>query len=135
MPCPHPKNMPSAVLIDTNVLLAVAEGFDLFGELEAHYPELELLVMEGTLRELKTLQGRGKGKEKAAARLAEQLVIRQDLNIVPQSDHHVDTALLTAANERDAWIATVDRELQKRAKAQGIPVLTIRKRRLLRPLS
>lgn len=120
------------VLIDTNILLAVADGFDLFGQLQEEYPDLTPAVTQGTLRELKNLKNTGTGAQKRAAALAEQLVSRQHLNIVPQSVTHVDDALLAIATLRGSVIATQDKGLQQRARSAGIRVLAMRGKTLLR---
>lgn len=120
------------VLIDTNLLVAVADGFDLFGQLEQEFPHLTPTIVEGTLNELKTLQNEGTGAEKRAAKLAQELVTRQHLNIVPQSVNHVDDALLALALKTGSVIATQDKALQRRARRERVHVLAMRKKHLLR---
>jgi len=120
------------VFIDTNMLLLVAEGFDLFGQLTQEYPHFTPAIVQGTLRELQTVQTKGTGAEKRAAKLAQELVSRQHLNIVSQSVTHVDDALLALAQETTGVIATQDKGLQQRARRAGIPVLALRGKKLLR---
>ncbi len=121
------------ILLDTNVLLAVADGFDLFGELRTHYPHKTPSIMEGTLGELEKLSTTGTGAQKAAARLALSLVREEHLNMVPHSANHVDTALLEEAQASGAPIVTIDKELLGRAREAGVEALTVRQRRRISP--
>lgn len=126
--------MPRPLFIDTNILLEVPKGFDLFRILEREYPHMEASIVEGTIKELKGLSEKGTGREKRAALLALRLAQEQHLNIVPQSAGYVDAALLAEAQRSGGTIITLDRELQREARKRGIPVLTIRQRRFLRPV-
>ncbi len=114
------------------MLVAVADGFDLFGQLADEFPHFTPAVMQGTIRELKNLQNSGTGAQKRAAKLAQELVSRQHLNIVPQSVTHVDDAILALATQTGSVIVTQDKALQQRARKAKIPVLAMRSKRLLR---
>lgn len=120
--------LPRRVLIDTNILLS-AEETRLFQTLEESYPELEACVLEGTKRELESM-ARGKGGNKAKLALA--LIERQHLNTLSQSVEHVDDALIQEALREPAYLATQDKELQKKALRKGIRVLAIANHRVLR---
>lgn len=119
----------SRVYLDTNILVAVADGVDVLGQLEEEYPHLQACVMERVMDELDDIRRTGTGKQKRAAKLAQQLISQQDLKKVSHSVTHVDDALLAAADKKDV-IVTLDRDLQRRARKQGLRVLTIANHRL-----
>ncbi len=114
------------VLIDTNILMLQQEH-DVLGQLRTEYPHMQLTVLEGTLHELERLTTQGSGADKQKARLAQHLISRQHLNMVPQSNNHVDDALCEYALHNQGIIVTQDKELQRRARAQRIPVLAIKR--------
>ncbi len=102
------------VLLDTNVLLLLAERFDVFEKVrEAMREPYELVVLGSVLKELEKL-AEGNGAEGRAAKLALAVVRKTEaLKIVPGSATYADDALL--ANADGAVICTLDRELQRRA--------------------
>lgn len=112
------------VFLDTSVLLAAGEGRPVLHWITEQRPHLEHATTQGAVKELQTLSEQRRGKRAAAARLAARLAEEQDLYIVQESNNHVDDALLAAAKRHEGCIATLDKELRRRARKQGIPVLT-----------
>lgn len=118
----------NAVYPDTNALITLASQSRLLDALERQLPYREIRILEGVLRELESLAA-SNGKDGRAAKLAAAIVKKQDLKTTGHSQSHVDTALLAVAGEDDV-IITLDKELQKRAKAAGIGVFTIARTQL-----
>lgn len=120
------------VLLDTNIFIAAAQKTPIFQELATEFQHMQPTTLEGVIEELKRLRDEGTRVERRDASVALGILEKQHLNIVPQSIKHVDDALLAYATESGAFLATLDKELQERARRLSIPVLTIKQRRFLR---
>lgn len=110
-------------LADTSFLIFLAEakrGF--MEELEARAPGVTLLVIEPVLEELRALSR----KERRARGAPLALRYAERLARIPHEPGAPDDALLLTAEKRGLGIATLDRELRKRARARGLAVLTAR---------
>jgi rRNA-processing protein FCF1 len=113
------------VLVDTSFLMLCAEaGRDFIRLAEEIIGEpIEPYVTEEILNELKSIAGRG-GRRGRLAVLA--LKIADKMGIIGgEGGVPADTRLLQEAARLKATIATVDLNLMKRAKALGIPVISV----------
>lgn len=115
--------------LDTNVLIAAAQGSSVLYVLDEDYPHFTKATLQGVLTELDELQESGTGAQKRQAVLAKRLITQQDLKVVSHSTTYVDDALLEQASSQDVLV-TLDRALQLRARAKGLRVLTLAKGRL-----
>ena len=115
--------------IDTNMLLVLASGTRVLDLLAEEYPEYEVCVAQGVIKELEHLEKTLRGVNKRAAKLALDVAAQQHLKVVSHSDSHVDDALLALATSKDVLV-TLDKELIKRARKQGLRVLTFANKRL-----
>lgn len=115
--------------IDTNMLLVLASGTRVLDLLAEEYPEYEVCVAQGVIKELEHLAKTLRGVNKRAAKLALDVAAQQHLKVVSHSDSHVDDALLALATSKDVLV-TLDKELIKRARKQGLRVLTFANKRL-----
>lgn len=114
------------VIIDTNVLLAVALfRLDVFSEVErvCDFP-VRLAVLQGSIQELERLSTQERGKFKQAARLALALLHAKRLQVL-KSIGKVDDALVVES-KGGTLVLTQDRELKKRLQK---PYLTIRQKK------
>ena len=114
--------------IDTNALLTLATGSGLLELIHEQLPEYEPTIVSGVLQELQKLAV-GSSKDALAAKLAINIINKQDLKTLTNSTSYVDAALIAVASREDA-IITLDKELQKRARKQHIAVFTIARKRL-----
>ncbi len=111
------------VLMDTSILMYLAETPSSFvDELRAKVGSVEFAVPDAVLRELASLSGSG-GVRGKRARLA--LVYARTLRGLPRGGE-ADDALISLAQEREAYVATLDRELAHSLRRKGIPVATMR---------
>jgi len=114
------------IVLDTNILLAVAQfKVDIFTEIDriCDFPYV-LAVVTGTLDELNKLKKTTKkGKDKAAASLAAQLLVAKNVKVINLPSETVDDALAELSNHLNAMIVTQDKELKKRLKR---PYMTLR---------
>jgi len=119
------------IILDTNFLLIPAQfNIDVFSEIDkiADF-NYELCVLDKTLDELKKIIEQQKGKHKAAAKLALDIVKAKKLMILKTGPGNVDGLLL---EQNDAIIATSDKELIKRLKNRGIKTIRLRQKQYLK---
>ncbi len=117
------------VLLDTSFLLSALKfRVDIYDEIERVIPEKhEIATLDRVTSELEGL-ARGKGSDPC---LALELVSIKKVSIYKGKRIPCDEALLEFAREKRAIICTQDRELRKKAKAQGLRTITIRDRSYL----
>ncbi|MDI6707615.1 MAG: twitching motility protein PilT [Candidatus Thermoplasmatota archaeon] len=110
------------VLVDTNALLAIFQfKLNLEKELDRLLGKYEILVPTCVIQELKKLRAK---HAKSALKLAERY-IKTELN------GKVDNAILELAKEGNIVVATNDRALRKKLRANKIPVVFLRARKKL----
>lgn len=96
----------------------------------------ELSVLDTTIKELEKIK-QHTGKKGKAADLALELVKKMDIQMIATTDKtrekakqtredFFDQALLFAAENRDAWVATTDLELKRKLRKRGIKVVYLR---------
>lgn len=116
--------------LDTNALLTLANGSHVIEAIREQLPTHTICILEGVVQELEKLSV-GSGVDARAAKLAYNIVKKQHLKTATHSQPYVDTALVSVATKNDA-IITLDKELQKRARKESIPVFTIARTRIVR---
>lgn len=106
------------ILVDTNILLAIDQyGFSI-DELSTFGSPV---VISSVLLELRRISRVG-GKDGRAADLALQIIEKLKIPIIETSGN-ADDALIRCATESGDYIATLDKELCRRAKSAEIEVL------------
>lgn len=119
------------VLLDTNFLLQLGKGIDIFTAIDRVMSEpYELCYIDQTLKELKDImdgkaKGRTKGADKFNAKLAFILVQQKGLKKLKSSSEYVDDAIVDLAKE-GVYVATMDVALQKKVNEKGAKVLIAR---------
>lgn len=117
---------PREVLLDTNSLLLPHQSkIDIFAELE-RLGFGKPLVPKPVLRELEVIAARGEPRDRTAARIGMELATTR-CEILP-GEGEVDDLLVKMAVERGLAVATNDKELKKRLKKAGVPLVYPRKR-------
>lgn len=113
------------VILDTNALMLPSQGVDVFSEVERlmHAP-FKFSIVEHTKVELENIVKNQKGKDKAAAKLALQLLDRCE---VIEEPGYVDNAIITRTN-KNTVVVTQDRNLQKRVKEKEGKVIKVRQK-------
>ncbi|MDO8740649.1 MAG: nucleotide-binding protein [Candidatus Woesearchaeota archaeon] len=110
-----------AIILDTNFLTIPAEfKVDIFSEIDRICNfNYSLFVLDKSVEELKKMIETQKGKEKAKARLALQLIENKEISIIKtNSGKTVDDLLVDLSEDRNNIIATQDRELRKQLKGK-----------------
>jgi len=119
------------ILLDTNFLLIPGQfGVDIFEELKKSFgDEIELEVLENSLKELEKVAKTAKGADKDAIKLA--LALIKNINIIKtDKNNHVDDIIVDMA---DRWFAvcTQDIGLRKRLETIGKKVIILRQKKYL----
>jgi len=113
------------VLLDTNFLTIPSKfHIDIFSEIEDIVLKPEFTTIEQVIDELKKIRGKKAGK------LALELVKKFKVKIVYE-EGKTDDALIKYALEKKAVIATNDKELRKKCIGKKIPVIFMRKKKIL----
>jgi len=116
------------IILDTNFLLIPFYfKVDIFSEINrfAHF-KYKLFILDKTIEELEKIMLEQRGKHKAAAKLALELIKVKNIGILKRGEGTVDDLLL---EQSDAIIATSDIELIKKLKDKGIKVIRLRKKK------
>jgi rRNA-processing protein FCF1 len=119
------------IILDTNFLLIPAQfRVDIFSEIEriADF-NYDLCVLDKTIDELKKIMDEQEGKNKAAAKLALDLVKIKKLKILKTEEGYVDDLL---QEQKEAIIATADQELIRKLKDKGIKIIRLRQKKYLK---
>ncbi|MFH1850033.1 MAG: PIN domain-containing protein [archaeon] len=106
------------ILLDTNFLLVpYTFKVDIFRELERICDKpYEICVLKQCIDELNSIIGKQKGEDKAAAKLALELIKAKDLKIISEpTKAHVDD-ILFGLSEKGYVVATQDKGLRDRLK-------------------
>ncbi len=134
------------VVLDTNMLLVPGQfKVDIFSEIDRLMDEsYELIVLEGTLKELEKIAQTGSGADKMSAKLGKMLLehnMKRDFAaagsnckalkvISSSSDEYVDDAIVSIA-EDDTLVATNDGELKRRLLERGTRVIFLKQNQYL----
>jgi rRNA-processing protein FCF1 len=113
------------VLMDTNALAMPAQfGIDVFEEAKRLVPGAEFATVRQVVSELGAL-----GDRQAGA-LGLGLIGKFGVKVLDEPGS-ADDALLNAARRHGGAVCTNDAALRKRCKEAGVPVLFMRKKRML----
>ena len=114
------------IYADTNFLVECAKHkIDIHTELKRILDvTFELAVLDRTMEELDIIVARGK-KEGSYAKLARTILMTKKVSIEMTSGGHTDKLLLQRADENHI-VATMDKELKRKLKKKGQPVIIMR---------
>lgn len=110
------------ILLDTNMLfINVRDKVDIKKQLNQDYPgKKEIIVLKDSLEELKKLKDKGVRD----SLLALENVKKQGFKVLKtEGVKDVDTNIINTAKKQNAFIATNDKVLRKRAKEEGISTM------------
>ncbi len=124
------ENERQKVLVDTNILLYIYDGFDPFLSIIERFDyKPEFYIHKAVLNELKTVRDRGKGfAMRARVNVAMNYLERfSDMwKTVGEECHEaVDQCLLNLAKDMNLIVMTNDRLMKERALKEGIKVLYV----------
>jgi|YNPNPStandDraft_1061719.scaffolds.fasta_scaffold16271_2 rRNA-processing protein FCF1 len=119
------------VLLDTSMILSLFEySFDLEYELTRLLGSCNILVPSAVIKELEFLSKRSSNKAMDAS-AALKLISRY--NVVDSDELNTDEAIIKIASKKNRGfvVATNDKKLRSTLKKKGLPVVTLRKKRIL----
>ncbi|MBU89951.1 nucleotide-binding protein [Candidatus Woesearchaeota archaeon] len=122
------------ILLDTNFLMLIAQfKVDIFTELDRICNfNYRLFVLDKTIEELKDIIETQKGKHKAVAKVALQLLKLKKVTVVKTcSKKHTDDIILDIASKDDFIVATQDKDLKRRLINQGTSVIVLKQKKKL----
>ena len=133
----------TVVLLDTNFLMVPAVlKVDIFSEISALSGSRKLYVVEKSVAELESLQGKGKPRDRRAARLALQIVRQKmssgGIEIIPSGGKEFATAddaiidFILANGREGIVVATQDKLLKERVRAAGASLLVLRQKKYVK---
>jgi uncharacterized protein len=125
------------VILDTNFLLIPGQfKVDIFTEIKRVMDEpFQMFIIDKTMDELKGIEILGKTIDKQAVKLgrmlAESLIKQKSLKTINSySKKHVDDIIVSKANN-NVYVATQDKGLKKRVKAEGAKIITLKQKKYL----
>lgn len=109
-------------------MMAVQFHIDIAAELERILPSSQLTVPSLIIQELENIKKRSKGKNRSAAKIALKLAKSSPIVIKNvELRGTVDDTLLQISE----ILCTNDRELRRKARERGIPVIYLRQKKYL----
>jgi len=116
------------LVIDTNFFIYSIE-YGIFQQMEK--PGIKIILPFQVAWELEKLSGRGKMKDREAARVAMQLIKKLNIKIIRITARNADEAVLKTALQEGACLATLDKILTRKAENRGIKVIQIKQKRYI----
>ena len=119
------------VIFDTNFLmLPGSKALDVFSGVEQVMDEpFRMCIMQHSLDELQQLL-KGKRKDSFNAKLGFILAKQKGLKALSSSQRLADDAIVDVTDDR-TYVATLDRDLQKRVKNKGGRIISVRQNQVI----
>ncbi len=121
------------VLLDTNMLLLLADGIDIFTQIEdVLETKPEYIIIQPVLDELEKLIHNPSPKIRKKARFALEIAKEKCkiINYDYPKNKRVDDLIVKYALENSVIVATNDRELRKKLRSKGIPEIYLREEKM-----
>jgi rRNA-processing protein FCF1 len=123
------QNKGITVLLDTNMLLIMANGIPVLEQIEEKLlTKPRYIVIKPVYDELVRIADSEKPSISRRARLALEIVNRycEIVDYAVNPGETVDDAILRYASENNAVVATNDKELRRRLRSRGLPEIYLR---------
>ncbi|MCD6300775.1 MAG: 30S processome protein Utp24 [Staphylothermus sp.] len=123
-----PKKRP-IILLDTNMLLLMADGLNIFGQIEDKLETHPIyIVLKPVIEELEKLAKKPQPSVSRKAKFALEIARKycQIIDVKTNPGEKVDDIILRYASEHRVAVATNDKELRKRLRAHSIPEIYLR---------
>lgn len=118
------------VILDTNFLMVPFEiGIDIISELDRLIKQkYEIVILKGTIDELKGLSQNPKLKIRRAAKLALEMAERYKVVELANQNGNLDDLIVRFSKSMYCVVATNDRNLRRKLKSEGIPTIFVRQK-------
>jgi hypothetical protein len=119
------------VILDTNFLTIPYQfSIDIFEKIkDLVRGEYEIVILDGTVRELKSLSNK-KGGKSLAAKVGLELIEKKELKVIEAENGNVDDEIVDLSDDKTI-VATNDKELIKRLKHKNVKIIYLRGRNRL----
>jgi len=128
--------MVKKIILDTNFLIICVDfGIDIIQEFERTLGKYELYIFDETISELEVLLNKNKGKLKQNIKIVISIIKHlkktKDLKILSSKNHeYLDDLLVNFLKlDKDYFVATNDKELQKRVLDISLGVIYVRQKK------
>lgn len=131
---PDSKEQPLKVILDANFFFVPSQfNLDIFEELKNLINQrFDPILLSSTLKELQGLAESDSPKERKQAQLALRFAEKcRDVPVEKASDETYDDVIVRVAAAWKSPVATNDRELRKRLRNVGVPVVFLRQKHRL----
>ena len=118
------------IILDTNFLL-IPYNFkvDIYEEIKRIvHDECLICIIDRTRYELDKILNTQKGKDKAAAKFALDLIDKKKPESIITENQHVDESILLLAEQEDCIVATQDKELKDKLKQLKRKIIVLRQK-------
>ena len=118
------------IILDTNFLMIPYQfKVDIFEEFKRIIDDtFELYVLNATIDELNDIILEQTGKNREAAIFTRDMIFKLNVKVIDTDEPYVDKAII---GMQDYSVATQDRELREKIKAQGREVFILRQKKYL----
>jgi hypothetical protein len=117
------------IVMDTNFLVYTV-SYGILNQIEK--PDITLIVPSKVVDELERLSEREKkARDRDAAKFALFIIYKTGIKIVKSESRNADEAVMETAKKEDAYLATLDDELARNARARGIKIVGIRQKKYI----
>nr|MDO8080234.1 hypothetical protein [Candidatus Freyarchaeota archaeon] len=118
------------IVLDTNFLMAPSNlGIDVISELDRIINQkYEIIILKGTIEELKGLSENPSLKVRKAAKLALELAQRYTVVDLAPENGNMDELIVKLSKKEGYIVATNDQNLRRKLKSEGIPTIYVRQK-------
>ncbi|WXG41162.1 MAG: PIN domain-containing protein [Candidatus Freyarchaeum deiterrae] len=118
------------VVLDTNFLMTPFNlGLDVISDLDRIINQkFEIIILKGTIEELKRLVKNPSLKVRKAAKLALELAQRYKIVDVVPENGNMDDLIVKFSKKEGCAVATNDQNLRRKLKSEGIPTIYVRQK-------
>ncbi|MCP8323222.1 MAG: hypothetical protein L6N96_03490 [Candidatus Methylarchaceae archaeon HK02M2] len=123
-------NMAKVLLDASFILLLASKPLTSIREMEDALGKAELFLLKDTIKELEAISKGSSIKRSKFAKLALNFARKLE-HIDYTSEGTVDDRILECALEKKLIVATMDAELRRKLRAIGLPVITLKRDRIM----
>ncbi|MEM3526301.1 MAG: hypothetical protein QXV37_02705 [Candidatus Jordarchaeaceae archaeon] len=118
------------IVLDTNFLMTPFNlGLNIISELDRIINQkYEIIILSGTIEELKGLLENPSPKVRKAAKLALELAQRYTIINTATENGDMDEVIVNLSKKEGYIVATNDKNLRRKLKAEGIPTIYVRQK-------
>ncbi|GIU70902.1 MAG: hypothetical protein KatS3mg003_0381 [Candidatus Nitrosocaldaceae archaeon] len=118
------------IIFDTSFLMAIAskpiKKLELLEDLNAEY-----IVLSAVIHELEMLKNSKQIKRAKAARAALDIINSMNIKVINAKGKPIDDLIIDYAIANNAYVATIDGEMKRRLREEGIGIITLSRDKII----